>query len=245
MILRDHFEHSGNWLFRWRSYLPLSLLGVALLVIWYAPRPEASPTLSHRWQLVCLGVMALGLGIRAVAIGHAPAGTSGSNTREQVARSLTTSGLYSIVRHPLYLGNLLIGLGLALFPGSWGLVLFYAGVFWLYYERIIFAEEAFLEREFGEVFLAWARRTPAFLPRLRQYRAPELPFSLRAVLHRESTAVLVNLSAMFLLEETGAFRATGQVGQDPLWLGLMAGLVVLWVLLRVLKKTHRLDTQGR
>ncbi len=245
MILRDHFEHSGNWLFRWRSYLPLSLLGVALLVIWYAPRPEASPTLSHRWQLVCLGVMALGLGIRAAAIGHAPTGTSGSNTREQVAKSLTTSGLYSIVRHPLYLGNFLIGLGLALFPGSWGLVLFFAGAFWLYYERIIYAEEAFLQREFGEVFLAWARRTPAFLPRLRQYQAPVLPFSLRAVLHRESTAVLVNLGAMFLLAETGAFRATGQVGQDPLWLGLMAGVVVLWVLLRVLKKTYRLDTPDR
>ncbi len=52
-----------------------------------------------------------GLALRVIVVGHAPYGTSGRNTREQVADTLNTTGMYSIVRHPLYLANYLIILG--------------------------------------------------------------------------------------------------------------------------------------
>ncbi|MGB8874133.1 MAG: hypothetical protein WCC75_12145, partial [Desulfobaccales bacterium] len=45
--------------------------------------------------------------------GLPPRGTSGRNTQGQVAETLNTTGIYSLVRNPLYLGNFLIWLGLS------------------------------------------------------------------------------------------------------------------------------------
>ena len=56
-------------------------------------------------------------------MGFAPRGTSGRNTLGQVAEVLNTSGMYSVVRNPLYLGNFVIWLGLALFIKVWWCIL--------------------------------------------------------------------------------------------------------------------------
>ena len=101
-----------------------------------------------------------------------PKDTSRRNTGRPQAETLNTTGLYSVVRHPLYLGNYLMWLGVALFPGAWWAPVIVSLVFWLYYERIMFAEEEFLRRQFGEHYTAWAAATPAFLPRLGRWRSP-------------------------------------------------------------------------
>ncbi len=120
MPLREEMERSGNWLFRWRSYLPLLLLLPMTLAI------ERSHALGVRdarpdfWPLVCMGVSFFGLAIRVAAVGYAPAGTSGRNTKAgQVARSLNTTGMYSLVRHPLYLGNFVIWIGVSMYAMLW------------------------------------------------------------------------------------------------------------------------------
>ena len=51
--------------------------------------------------------------IRIYTVGTTPAGTSGRNRDKQIAEKLNKTGVYSIIRHPLYLGNLLIWLGVA------------------------------------------------------------------------------------------------------------------------------------
>lgn len=64
----------------------------------------------------------LGFWIRSVAIATTPKGTSGRNTKEgQVAESLNTTGIYSMIRHPLYLGNYLMWIGIVLFTYNFGL----------------------------------------------------------------------------------------------------------------------------
>lgn len=105
MELAEHFERSGNWLFRWRSYLPLAFFGVVLLGV-HGPRyPGGSRLLDLSWDVLCFGVGVVGVLIRALTVGHVPAGTSGRTTWRQEAESLNTTGMYSIVRHPLYLGT--------------------------------------------------------------------------------------------------------------------------------------------
>ena len=129
------------------------------------------------WQVFCLGISFSGLVLRVIIVGRAPLGTSGRNTREQVANSLTTTGLYSVVRHPLYLGNYLILTGIILLPHTWWLVVLTSCLFALYYERIMLAEEAFLRQQFGETFETWAATTPAFIPqtaRLEAFPGPVL-----------------------------------------------------------------------
>lgn len=186
-MLREEMKAAGNWLFRWRSYLPLGLLLLALPALMNFHYPRGSRTLQLFWELFCLAVAFLGLTVRFFTAGHVPAGTSGRNTLKQVARELNVTGMYSVVRHPLYLGNFLIWLGLSLLPRCWWFTVLTALIFWLYYERIMLAEEAFLEEQFGEPFRQWAARTPAFIPRWRAWRPPELPFSFKAALAREYT----------------------------------------------------------
>jgi len=76
-----------------------------------------------------------------------PKNTSG-RTNSLIAERLNTTGMYSIVRHPLYLGNFLIVFGIVLFiQVLWFGIIVLAG-YWFYYERIIFAEEEFLRKRF-------------------------------------------------------------------------------------------------
>ena len=98
-------------------------------------------------------------------MGFVPKDTSQRNTGRPQAAALNTTGLYSLVRHPLYVGNYLMWLGVALFTGAWWAPVIVSLVFWLYYERIMFAEEEFLRRRFGGDYTAWASTVPAFLPR--------------------------------------------------------------------------------
>ena len=51
----------------------------------------------------------------AIAIGTSNKHTSGRSTKEQVADALNTKGIYSTVRHPLYLGNYFMWIGIVMF----------------------------------------------------------------------------------------------------------------------------------
>ncbi|MDD3022132.1 MAG: isoprenylcysteine carboxylmethyltransferase family protein [Alphaproteobacteria bacterium] len=246
MALKEEFENTGNWLFRWRSYLPLIVVGIFLLALREYEYPGHSETLDHIWEVVCLIVSFFGLGIRIVTIGHTPKGTSGRNTKHQVAETLNTTGIYSVVRNPLYLGNFFMGLGIVLFAHLWWLTLIYILVFWLYYERIIFAEETYLRNKFDNEYLEWANKTPVFIPKVSQYRKASLPFSLRNVLRREYNGFFAVIVTLFVLETVGDIFAEGRLKFDFGWILLLGIGFVVWMVLRSLKKyTNILDVEGR
>jgi protein-S-isoprenylcysteine O-methyltransferase Ste14 len=246
MALEDEFERSGNWLFRWRSYLPLMMIGTFLLALRGYEYPGHNEGLDHLWEILCLLVSFFGLGIRICTVGHTPKGTSGRNTKKQVADTLNTSGMYSVVRNPLYLGNFFMGLGIALFAHLWWLTIIYILVFWLYYERIIFAEEAYLRNKYGDEYLKWANSTPAFLPKLSKYQKADLSFSLRNVLKREYNGFFAVIVVMFILETVGEIYAKGEFDFDFGWLLLLGVAFIVWLGLRSLKKyTTVLHVDGR
>ena len=134
MPLREEFARSGDWLFRRRSYLPLVLLALVLVQMTRSGYPAGGRAADRLWEALCFAVSAVGLAVRVAAVGTAPAGTSGRNTNEgQVASTVNTTGLYSLVRHPLYVGNYLMYLGVALLPRSAWLAVVFTLAFWLYY----------------------------------------------------------------------------------------------------------------
>ena len=246
MTLQRELERSGRWLFRWRSFLPLLLLAV-IAAAWTAQAAIDSVAAPPRgWQVVCLAVGLLGFWVRVVTIGYAPRGTSGRNTRAQRAHELNTTGLYSVVRDPLYLGNFFMGLGPAIYPQLWWLGLIYVLVFWLYYERIVLAEEVFLQHRFNQNYLDWTASTPAFVPTFRTYRRPDLKFSLRNVLRREYNGVFALIAVFFLLDLLGELARGSTYLLDPLWSVMLLAAVVVWATLRTLKrKTTWLAVKGR
>jgi protein-S-isoprenylcysteine O-methyltransferase Ste14 len=247
MALREEFVRSGNWLFRRRSYLPLLLFIPTLLSMRHFAYPDGRHMLDRLWEAFCLLLSLGGLGIRAAVVGHTPEGTSGRNTRDgQVASELNTTGLYSVVRHPLYVGNFLMWYGVALFARSWWLAAFTPLVFWLYYERIMFAEEEFLRGKFGTAYLEWAERTPAFLPRLSTWQAPSLPLSIRTILKREYSGIFAIVASFTLLDAVSETIALGHPHVDPMWAVIFLVGLVIYVTLRTLKRhTVALHVQGR
>jgi protein-S-isoprenylcysteine O-methyltransferase Ste14 len=208
--------------------------------------PLKSYLLHEYLEFFCLGVSLLGVIIRVATVGHAPAGTSGRNARRQKAHQLNTTGMYSIVRHPLYLGNFLIGFGMTLVFFVWWLPLVYTLMFWLYYERIMLAEEAFLRKQFGDDFERWAAATPAFLPRIRQWRRASLPFSAFNALRREYTAVMIVILGHTAIEITEHLIMDRRIVWEPFWMALLFGGLGVYLVLRMLKRqTTVLDVPGR
>ena len=245
-MLADDFQKAGNWLFRWRSYLPLVLFVLAVPAARYtATWPGSSPG-STAWEVVCLMVAFFGLAVRILTVGYVPAGTSGRNTLKQVAATLNATGMYSLVRHPIYLGNFLMWLGLSLLPRCWWFTVITVLAFWLYYERIMFAEEGFLFEQFGEKYREWAAATPAFIPRLSSWVKPGLPFSLKSAISREYSTFFTIIALFTVLNSMISWFSRGTLVPDWFTVTLFACGLLLYGTIRLLKKrTDLLKTEGR
>jgi protein-S-isoprenylcysteine O-methyltransferase Ste14 len=236
MQLIDEMEATGRWLFRWRSYLPFVTVVLLFVALDHFTYPFGSHWWDEAWESVCLAASLAGLALRVVTTGYAPKGMSGRNMKRQVAEQLNTTGMYSIVRNPVYVGNFLIALGMSLFPRLWWIPLVYTLLFALYYERIVFAEEVFLRREFGRRFEDWAARTPAFLPRPSRWQPPASPFNLRKVLRQEHQTLFGIIVVFYCLEVVGDYFVDHELFADAAWNVAMALAVIFFLTIRALRK---------
>ena len=117
MALVHEFENSGNWLFKRRSWLPVFMIVAGIFVMYLGNRQAI--LFDMRDELIFLGVSLLGQVIRILTVGFTPKNTSGRNTvNGQLADELNVTGIYSLLRHPLYLGNFFMWLGPVLFLRS-------------------------------------------------------------------------------------------------------------------------------
>jgi len=247
-MLRDTIADQGNWLFRWRSYVLLVFIPLGVNAIRTPEAVEAAfgSGADLLWELSCIGLAFVGLGIRALTIGHTPHGTSGRNTREQIAETLNTTGMYSIVRNPLYLGNAIIYMAIALFTQNLTFVLTMALFLVAYLERIVAAEERFLAAKFGERYREWTARVPAFVPRPSIWVAPALPFSFRNVLRREYSGFFAIIATVVVIDYAHEAFAEGETQVGLAWSVFFPFGAVVYVVLRSLKKhTALLAVEGR
>ena len=244
-MLTSEFEHSGEFLFRWRSYVPLLLVAGGVAALANFQYPFGSHTYDSLWDFLCYGISLSGLVLRIVTVGFVRRETSGRNTKGQVATELNTSGMYSIMRHPLYFGNFWMWFGASLFTREWWFVAITCLTFTVLYERIIFAEEHYLSEKFGQAYLDWANRTPAFLPRVRLWRNPDYSFSMRTVLRRENSTFLGVTTVFFLLETVSTYMVEGEFEGDKAWIIVFLFALVTYAVLKTLKKLKLLSTPGR
>ncbi|MDQ1332672.1 MAG: Isoprenylcysteine carboxyl methyltransferase family protein [Bacteroidota bacterium] len=245
MALVHEFENSGNWLFKRRGWLPIVMV-VAGLVMMYLGNRQAI-LFDLRDEMIFLGISIFGQIIRIITVGFAPKNTSGRNTAGgQVADELNTSGIYSVVRHPLYVGNLFMWLGPVLFLKSVWFMVIFGLVYWLYYERIMFAEEQFLRRKFGDTYDRWSETVKAFLPFRVKFIRPKLSFSVRNVLKREYNS-FVNIFIIFaILDIFRNFFLSGRIFMTEIWMWLLIGAVGIWLIIRLIHKfTGWLEVEGR
>lgn len=246
MFLRLELEKTGSWLFRYRSFLALvgfPLIAIGLHSFYYISHSHQT---TERWQIFCFLVSLSGLALRIFTIGFVPKRTSGRNTHRQVAETLNTTGMYSIVRHPLYLGNFLMMLGFALFFHTLWIVLAATLICAFSYHCITQAEEAFLRGRFGGEFERWAAERPAFIPNFTGWIRPALPFCWRTVLRREYTGFFVITAGFFLLDTIADSIVEGRLKIGLDWAIVFAVGSATYLTLRTLKKkTKLLSIAGR
>jgi len=203
MALQEEFESQGNFLFKYRGHLPIIIFAIGAVVLYFTRSESLTFLTQDQDNLLdysAFAVSILGLFIRAYTVGRAAPNTSGRNTTEgQVADDVNTTGIYSIVRHPLYVGNFFMWLGVAILTQNFWFLVAYVFMYWLYYERIMFAEEQFLRRKFGEKYVAWAAKTPAFIPCFKKWKKNALTFNLKKAIRQEKTGFFLLTVAMYSL----------------------------------------------
>jgi protein-S-isoprenylcysteine O-methyltransferase Ste14 len=110
--------------------------------------------------LVLPSFVSLGFGLYLVAKSH-----KAVFGEAHVQPKLLDSGVYSWVRHPMYLGILLLCLAF-FFASSSLLSLGILVVFFIFYNKMAAYEEKSLTQMLGEEYVAYQKRVPKWFPKL-------------------------------------------------------------------------------
>jgi protein-S-isoprenylcysteine O-methyltransferase Ste14 len=227
----------GNFLFRYRNSLfPLTC---ALLLL--------PGTKLFERPLLAAGIGAVialaGQIVRVVTIGLTYI-VRGGRGGQVYAEDLVTEGVYALCRNPMYVGNVLLVVGIAVASNS-VITLFCALPLVLFaYSAIVAAEEHYLRRKFGTGFETYCRDVPRWLPRLSALRQAFASgtFHWRRVIVKEygtpfgwiNVLCAITLYRLWL-QDRHDFDASAQ-----LLILAMVSTTMLWAAARVLKKTKRL-----
>ena len=234
----------GNFLFSGRNLVfPLAFLAIAA-----ASFPRA-PFGSERADLILdvigLSVAAAGQTLRAVVIGLAYIRRGGKGKKIHADR-LVQDGIFAHSRNPLYVGNMMVFLGLFIVLNStWG---YLVGVpfFYIAYLSITLAEEDFLRKQFGEDYVAYCRRVNRFLPSWKGIAATmrSMSFDWGRLIRKEygSTFIWITAALGLLLWEVAARQGWDSVGPRAIVLAtIWVVALAAYLLARYLKKTGRLS----
>lgn len=139
------------------------VLAVLAAALWALPHPEGFVPASSA-VLALLGIF-VRVEARRVIGEH-------SRGSEMSAPELSTSGIYSRIRHPLYLSNLCFGYAFVLFHLGWtsAAFVFFAAIT-VFEFSLAHAEDAFLREKFGATFDRWREDVPMFFPKCRTGRS--------------------------------------------------------------------------
>lgn len=242
MALVHSFENNGNVLFKYRGQIPVILFILSVPAIYFTDYQFLNECegLDLILLITCAVFSFSGQVIRAIAIGTSNKHTSGRNTKEQVAEALNTKGIYSTVRHPLYLGNYFMWIGIVMFTYNIWFVLTVSLLFWLYYERIMFAEERFLERKFGQEYVDWSMKVPAFWPSMKNHIKTEIPFSMKTILRREYSGVTATIIGFVFVAFLRDWFTSGEVHFKPVYGIVIAIALLISLVFRTLKHNTKL-----
>ncbi len=221
----------GNTLFRWRN----ALFPVIFVLLFAGVQPIPAGTLRTALEFAGLLLVLGGTGVRVAVAGVHYIKRAGAANHIH-AGALHTDGLFSALRNPLYVGNILLGAGfLSLLgsPGTWlpGLL-----VVFLAYRAIVAAEEDYLARTFGDTYARYCATVPRWLPRPGALRVAleGTAFSWRRAVAMEYSTLGATLLALIALHVRNGH---GNADPIPFIDAICATLVVAFVaMLRTAKK---------
>lgn len=220
---------AGNFLFRYRN----ALFPFACLLMLLPGRAlfDDKPLVA-----AAVGALVAGAGqfIRAVTIGLRYIVRGGRSGRVY-ADDLVTEGVYALCRNPMYVGNVLIVIGVAIASNSLSTLAFAVPMVLFVYSAIVAAEEQFLAGKFGPSFRAYCDSVPRWLPRLADLRSQPAAdsFHWRRLIVKEYGTPFGWVNAICLVAIYNLWRN----GTLPTQLPALQALVSLMVLATMLWAT--------
>lgn len=188
------FRRVQKFLRRFRRYVAIPLAVLALLLL--RPHLFAGD--------LFFDTLTDGVGVVIILVGQLVRFWSwGSNTHTAATGGVRTRGPYALLRHPLYVGNLLIATGLlGVFNNPWAYLLCGVPIVILYW-IIVDLEEEHMTQTCGEHYRRYvATGIPRFLPAVRQFPLAlrtSLPFQWRAACQKEYESVLGWIAGVLVL----------------------------------------------
>jgi len=155
---------------------------------------------SMQMLIAGLIVVAAGIALRIYSAGY----LLGRHIVTKVeAEHLCTFGPFAHVRNPLYIGNILIGLGASIALNEWyGYAIILLNYIFMYL-FIIPLEESFLQDKFGNDYIEYKNNIRRFVPRLKGYRSDtKVIFSFKKGFLSEKyyiTILLINFVSVYFL----------------------------------------------
>jgi hypothetical protein len=191
----------GNFFFKYRNLLFILLYGLLFL-----PSPELfTENIFHAvyktWPLIIgLFVTVLGQAIRGATIGLAYI-VRGGKDKKVYAEHLVSTGIFSHCRNPLYVGNILMLLGVGILANSLIYVAIIMPLFLFIYQAIVLAEEHFLRGKFGADFDAYCAKVNRWIPSLKGIGATfsSMEFNWKRWVLKEYTTQFIWLAGIALL----------------------------------------------
>jgi protein-S-isoprenylcysteine O-methyltransferase Ste14 len=231
----------GNFVFRTRNGL-FPVIFFAMLLGLPPVAIGGSARIDHWFDLAAILVAMSGQVLRLAVIGFVYI-IRGGKDRRIYAEGLVTGGLFAHSRNPLYLGNVLILIGLFVLHGNPWVMGVGIPMFVVAYIAIVAAEEAYLASQYGPAYQAYMRDVPRWWPRLRGIGESVSGMTYnwrRAVLKEYGSAYAWTAGAVaVLLREAYGGQSDAGLTPDVLWT-VLAVLTVAWLGVRILKKTRRL-----
>jgi protein-S-isoprenylcysteine O-methyltransferase Ste14 len=233
----------GNFFFRYRNFL-----FIVLYVLLFIPSPEffREEVFGSQFWIYpfFLGLLVTfsGQAIRGATIGLAYI-IRGGRDKKVYAEHLVTTGIFAHCRNPLYVGNIMMLLGVGILANSMIYMLIVMPVFLFIYQSIVIAEEHFLSKKFGPSFREYCEHVNRWLPSLRGLSRTfqGMKFNFRRWMLKEYNTQFVWIAGILIIIFTRYPQVTGS-SKDRWYvfvlLILLAGSYYLTV--RYLKKSGRM-----
>lgn len=227
--MKDIMLRIGTFLFKYRNQA-FPLIIIALFV---AAPPSTAPWGNSAFEqlkdILALLIVLSGLILRASVIGYAYIRRGGLNKRVY-ADDLVTEGMFGVCRNPLYVGNMLIYVGLFVFHGNPVVIAIGCTLFAFIYQCIVSAEEAYLHDKFGAGYKAYCRDVPRWGLKLGAFNESTkgMAFNLKRVVAKDYSTVSAAFIALLATEfyRVAVGSITEQERAHAIMLGLLLGAVL-------------------
>jgi protein-S-isoprenylcysteine O-methyltransferase Ste14 len=231
---------TGNFFFRYRNWIFIIFYAALFIPSWPLFHPGK---FNPAWPIITgLVITCLGQLIRGLTIGLAYI-VRGGKEGKPYAEGLVTEGIFRHCRNPLYVGNILMLLGVGILANSLVYVAIMIPVFLFIYQAIVLAEEDFLRGKFGAGFDNYCANVNRWWPRLKGLRQSfsSMKFNWKRWILKEHTTQFIWLCGIALILLLNYPHISGyDTDRRNLLLAISLGsLLLIYILIRYLKKTGK------